>query len=91
MSLQDQFASEQTEALGDLVATLFCLKPMAEKPYTLAYRTDETGDLRTNAVYEEHYVCIPDARPGTAGLSLNREGVAFIRGHSAVRRARGRR
>ena len=63
---------------------LFYLKPMAEKPYTVAYRTSETGDLPTNAVYEERRVRIVDGRPDAVDLSLDREGLAFVRSPSQV-------
>ena len=85
MSMQEAFVTEQAAALGGVEAGLFYLKPMSEKPYTLAYRTSETGELSTNAVYEEHEVLIHNARPGASRLHLDREGVAFTRSHSVVR------
>ena len=85
MSLQDASVAERPAGEGAVEAGLFYLKPMAQKPYTVAYRTDEAGELPTNAVYEEHKVRITDGRPAAAGLSLDREGVAFVRSPSAVR------
>jgi hypothetical protein len=66
-------------------AGLFYLTPMAEKPYTVAYRTTEAGELPTNAIYEERKVLIEDARPLASALTLDREGVAFLRSPSQVR------
>ena len=83
MSVQE--ACLDPHAADDVQAGLFYLKPMAEKPYTVAYRTDETGELPTNAVYEEHRATIHDARPGAADLDLDREGVAFLRSPSRVK------
>jgi len=85
MSLQDASVAERPLGRDGVEAGLFYLKPMAEKPYTLAYRTDETGELPTNAVYEERKVRISDGRPISGGLSLDREGIAFVRSPSAVR------
>ena len=84
MSLQDATA-ERPASPADVEAGLFYLTPMAEKPYTLAYRTEEAGALPSNAVYEERQVLIHDARPGAAALTLDREGVAFARSPSRVR------
>lgn len=85
MSVQDVRRDPRPAAAGGVTAGLFYLKPMAEKPYTLAYRTDETGELPTNAIYEEHAVLIHDGRPGYQGLDLDREGIAFVRSPSAVK------
>jgi hypothetical protein len=85
MSVQDTSSDQRRAASADVEAGLFYLRPMAEKPYTLAYRTDETGELPTNAVYDEHQVCIHDARSAAPGLNLDREGVAFTRSPSEVR------
>jgi hypothetical protein len=85
MSVQDGRLGEHMAGSGGVEAGLFYLKPMVEKPYTLAYRTSETGELPTNAVHEERRVLIHDARPGAAGLDLDREGVAFTRSPSTVR------
>lgn len=76
-------AGRRPEAPG-VEAGLFYLKPMAEKPYTVAYRTTETGELPTNAVYEERKVVVRDARPIAPELSLDREGVAFTSSPSRV-------
>ena len=76
---------ERLDRLPSVTAGLFYLTPMAGKPYTVAYRTDETGDLPTNAVYEERKVPIHDARAAAAGLDLDREGVAFVTSPSRVK------
>ena len=57
---------ERLDRLPSVKAGLFYLTPMAEKPYTLAYRTDETGQPTTNAAYEEHQVAIHDGRAAAA-------------------------
>ena len=76
---------ERLDQLPSVEAGLFYLTPMAEKPYTLAYRTDETGQPTTNAVYEERQVPIYDARAAAAGLDLDREGMAFAVSPSRVK------
>ena len=76
---------ERLDRLPSVEAGLFYLTPMAEKPYTVAYRTDETGELPTNAIYEERQVAIHDARAAAAGLDLDREGIAFVKSPSRVR------
>ena len=50
------------DGLKSVEAELNYLRPMAEKPYTLAYYT-EPGELPTNAVYDAHLMPIYDARP----------------------------
>ena len=75
----------RVDSLPSVEAGLFYLKPMAEKPYTVAYRITETGELPTNAVYEEHQVPIRDARPVAPELDLDLQGVAFVRSPSVVR------
>lgn len=77
--------TDRPELRSGVEAGLFYLKPMAEKPYTVAYRTTEDGELPTNAVYEERKVFIHDARPRASELSLDREGVAFVTSPSRVR------
>ncbi len=81
----DIVSGERLDGPSSVEAGLFYLTPMAEKPFTVAYRTTESGELPTNAVYEERTVRITDARPLAADLSLDREGVAFVRSPSAVR------
>jgi len=85
MSLQDASVTEPPAVLDGVDAGLFYLRPMTEKPFTVAYRTTETGELPTNAVYDEHRVRISDGRPLAGSLSLDREGVAFLRSPSKVR------
>ena len=75
---------ERLDRLPSVKAGLFYLTPMAEKPYTLAYIPDETGQPTTNADYEERQVAIHDARAAAAGLDLDREGVAFVQSPSRV-------
>ena len=60
------------------------LRPMAEKPYTLAYQTAEGGQPATNAVYDAHTVTISDARPLAPGLSLDVEGFVLSERRTAV-------
>jgi len=85
MSLQDASVTEPPAVLDGVDAGLFYLRPMTEKPFTVAYRTTETGELPTNAVYDEHRVRISDGRPLAGSLSLDREGVDFLRSPSKVR------
>jgi hypothetical protein len=84
MSVQEASAAGRAAKAQGVEAGLFYLRPMAEKPYTVAYRTTETGELPTNAVYEEHKVVVSDARPVASELSLDREGVAFTTSPSRV-------
>jgi len=78
-------SAERLDRLPSVQAGLFYLTPMAEKPYTVAYRTDEAGQPLTNAIYEEHQMAIRDARAAAAGLALDREGVAFTTSPSRVK------
>ena len=71
------------DALAFVEAELNYLRPMAEKPYTLAYYT-EPGDLPTNAAYDAHRMPIFDARPIAAKASLDVEGFALATRTSAV-------
>ena len=64
-------------------AQLNYLRPMAEKPYTLAYQAVD-GELATNAVYDAHTMTVTDARPIAAGLSLDRQGFALAERPTAV-------
>ena len=83
MSVQEAAAARAAKVQG-VEAGMFYLRPMAEKPYTVAYRTTETGELPTNAVYEERRVVVRDARRCAAELDLDREGVAFTTSASRV-------
>jgi hypothetical protein len=71
------------DGLAFVEAELNYLRPMAEKPYTLAYYT-EPGDLPTNAVYDAHLMPIRDARPIAAEASLDVEGFTLATRPSAV-------
>ncbi len=71
------------QAGGSIEAELLYMKPMAEKPYTLAYPPVE-GEPPSSAVYEARRMRIIDGRPLAGELSLDREGVAFVRSRSAV-------
>jgi hypothetical protein len=75
--------SDPTEGLAFVEGEMNYLRPMAEKPYTLAFYT-EPGDLPTNAIYDAHKVRIHDARPIAATASLDVEGFALARRPSAV-------
>jgi hypothetical protein len=68
---------------ASVTAELNYLKPMAEKPYTLAYQA-VNGELATNAVYEAHAVPVTDARPIAADLSLDRQGFMLVEKPTAV-------
>lgn len=85
MSGQDASSVGRAAEAQGVRAGLFYLRPMAEKPYTVAYRTTEAGELPTNAVYDEHEVLICDARPFASSLDLDREGAAFAKSPSRVR------
>jgi hypothetical protein len=69
--------------MPDVQAELNYLRPMADKPYTLAYYT-EPGELPTNAVYDAHVMPIHDARPLATSASLDVEGFAFTTRPSVV-------
>ncbi len=71
-------------SLPSVEAELLYLTPSPEKPYVLAYLPGEDGQPIANTEYESHRVLIHDARPLTAGLSLDREGFAFAEHRSAV-------
>jgi hypothetical protein len=75
--------TDPTEGLAFVEADMNYLRPMAEKPYTLAYYA-EPGELPTNAVYDAHRMRIYDARPIAADASLDVEGFAFATRPSAV-------
>ena len=68
---------------ASVMGELNYLKPMADKPYTLAYQA-VNGEPATNAVYEAHTVTIADARPVASGLSLDREGFILVEEPTAV-------
>ncbi len=77
--------SSPLDALPSIQAELLYMRPMAEKPYTLAYPPPVDGaDLTTNAVYEPCLVPIRDARPLAGSTSLDREGFAFTPSPTAV-------
>jgi hypothetical protein len=69
--------------MPDVQAELNYLRPMAEKPYTLAYYT-EPGELPTNAVYDAHVLPIHDAWPIAQTASLDVEGFALATRASSV-------
>jgi hypothetical protein len=75
--------ADPTEGLAFVEGEMNYLRPMAEKPYTLAYYT-EPGDLPTNAVYDAHRMRVFDARPIAAEASLDVEGFALATRPSAV-------
>lgn len=64
-------------------AALNYLRPMAEKPYTLAHQA-VNGEPATNAIYDPHTVDIVDARPTAAELSLDLQGFALAVRPTAV-------
>jgi len=65
-------------------ATLSYLRPMEEKPRTLAYQPPP-GVPQTNAVYESRPTSIRDLRAVGGPTTLDREGFLFIQHRSAVR------
>ncbi len=84
---EDAAQSFETPGAGGLASVLgrmLYMQPLAEKPYVLAYQVEEGGQPPTNAVYEERTMAVGDARPIAPALSLDREGVAFVRSPSAV-------
>jgi len=60
------------------------LAPMPEKPMNLTY-DPPPGVPRSTGVPEPHRMTIYDARPVATRLSLDREGLALVEHHSAVR------
>ncbi len=82
----DVIASPGRPAAGraaSVRAELNYLRPMAEKPYTLAYQPAD-GELASNAVYDGHLMDITDARPTAGGLSLDLQGFALATRPTAV-------
>jgi hypothetical protein len=66
-----------------VVGELNYLRPMAVKPYTLAY-DPAPGEVRTNIENEPHQVAIANLREMAVPPTLDREGFALIRAPSAV-------
>jgi hypothetical protein len=83
MTVSDRPAGPTAAPGASVIAELNYLRPMAEKPYTLAYQT-VNGQPATNAVYEAHEIAIHDARPVAGELSLDRQGFALARQPTAV-------
>lgn len=71
-------------ALQSVEADFYYLVPMAEPPHNYTY-DPPPGVPRTNAAYAAHRMAVRDVRPIAAGMSLDREGFALVRQHSAVR------
>jgi hypothetical protein len=77
-------AQKASSASTFVNATLSYLRPMRERPRTLAYEPPP-GVSQTNAVYEAQPVAIRNLRTLADETSLDREGFQFVRHRSAVR------
>jgi hypothetical protein len=80
MSLQENIVA----ALPRVEAEMNYLTPMAERPRNYTY-DPPAGVPRSNIVQEPHRVAIHDARPVAGVLSLDANGFALVKHHSAVR------
>jgi len=70
--------------LRSVEGDFYYLAPMTEPPHSYTY-DPPPGVPRTNATYDAHRMVVRDARPIAAEVSLDREGFALVRQHSAVR------
>lgn len=80
MGLQNQ----KIEALSFVTAELNYLTPTKDRPRTFTFEPP-SGEPQSNVVPEPHAVPIYDARSVVDSISLDREGFALVRQHSAVR------
>jgi hypothetical protein len=80
MGLQNQ----KIEALSFVTAELNYLTPTKDRPRTFTFEPPP-GEPQSNVVPEPHAVPIYDARSVVDSISLEREGFALVRQHSAVR------
>jgi hypothetical protein len=80
MGLQNQ----KIEALSFVTAELNYLTPTKDRPRTFTFEPPP-GEPQSNVVPEPHAVPIYDARSVVDSISLDREGFALVRQHSAVR------
>jgi hypothetical protein len=80
MGLQNQ----KIEALSFVTAELNYLTPTKDRPRTFTFEPPP-GEPQSNVVPEPHAVPIYDARSVVESISLDREGFALVRQHSAVR------
>jgi len=86
MSIHVPTHRNSSHALAPAVvpASLTFAKRTAEKPYSYAYEPP-LGVAATNAVQEARTVMIEDVRAIAGDLSLDVQGLAVVRHHSAVR------
>jgi hypothetical protein len=76
--------NEKISALSFVTADLNYLTPAKDRPRTYTFEPP-SGEPRSNIVPEPHAVPIYDARPISDSVSLDQEGFALVRQHSAVR------
>jgi hypothetical protein len=75
--------NEKISALSFVTADLNYLALAKDRPRTYTFEPP-SGEPRSNIVPEPHALRIYDARPISESISLDREGFALIRQHSAV-------
>jgi hypothetical protein len=76
--------NEKIAALSFVTADLNYLGPLRERPRTFTYEPP-SGEPRSNIVPEPHALPIHDVRSVADSVSLDREGFALVRQHSAVK------
>jgi hypothetical protein len=82
-SLSTTVSERPARSDSSVIAELNYLRPMAEKPYTLAYQVTN-GEPATNAIYDSYTLPVTDARPIAGGLSLDRQGFVLAQKPTAV-------
>lgn len=75
--------NEKITAGSFVTADLNYLTPTGDRPRTYTF-DPPAGEPRSNVVPEPHAVSIHDARPSIGQLSLDEQGFALVRQHSAV-------
>jgi hypothetical protein len=76
--------NEKISALSFVKADLNYLTPSKDRPRTYTFEPPP-GEPRSNIVPEPHALRIYDVRPISDSVSLDREGFALVRQHSAVK------
>jgi hypothetical protein len=76
--------NEKISALSFVTADLNYLTPAKDRPRTYTFEPP-SGEPRSNIVPEPHALRIYDVRPISDSVSLDREGFALVRQHSAVK------
>jgi hypothetical protein len=74
---------EKIKASALVTAGLNYLGPTSGRPRTYTFEPP-AGEPRSNIVLDPHDVAIHDARPGSDAFSLDEQGFALVRQHSAV-------